>query len=67
MASRRSGPATLFDQPTALRIYEARFDQGIGRGSARISIGRFLSNFDHSSGYWDGAMVRVGGEIWLIQ
>jgi hypothetical protein len=62
VATHRAGPSTLFDEETAVRVYEARFDQAIGHNTARISVGRFLSNFDYSSGYWDGAMLRFGNE-----
>jgi len=56
-AQQRSGPQGLFDKATSVRIYEARFDQRAG--PLDVSIGRFYSDFDHASGFWDGASVRA--------
>jgi hypothetical protein len=57
-AEHRAGPSGLFYPQNSLRIYEARLDQSIGHDAARVSLGRFLALFDHSSGYWDGMMVH---------
>lgn len=53
----RTGPATLWDRQARLRISEARYDLRLGR--AQYSFGRFFSDFDHQSAFWDGAAVRV--------
>lgn len=57
-AQQRTGPQSLFDRSTRLRIYEARYDLTAGR--AQFTAGRFYSDFDHQSAFWDGASVRVG-------
>ena len=59
-AQHRAGPQGLFQPVTTVRIYDARFDQTMG--ALQLSVGRFFSDFDHASGYWDGAAVRVGRE-----
>jgi len=57
-AEHRAGPSGLFYPQSSLRIYEARLDQTVGHGAARVSLGRFLALFAHSSGYWHGIMVH---------
>lgn len=57
-AQQRSGPASMFDRSTSIRIYEAHYDRNAGALS--LSLGRFYSDFDHASGFWDGASVRIG-------
>ena len=56
-AQQRSGPQGLFDKATSVRLYEARLDQRVGQ--LDLSVGRFYSDFDHASGFWDGATVRA--------
>jgi hypothetical protein len=60
-ASYRSGPQGLFGRETALRASDVHLDQDFGR-MLRFSLGRFMSTFDHASGYWDGGMVRIGSD-----
>jgi hypothetical protein len=59
-AQQRTGPQSLWDRQTRVRIYEARYDRRAG--PARITLGRFFSDFDHQSAFWDGASVRLGDE-----
>ena len=59
-AIHRTGPRSLFERQTSVRVYEAQLSQDFARGRARLSIGRQLSSFDHASGYWDGAVLRIG-------
>ncbi len=59
-AERRVGPTGLFDPATSIRLYDIHLDQGAG--PARFTVGRFLSDFDHASGFWDGGALRVGRE-----
>lgn len=59
-AQQRTGPQSLWDRQTRVRIYEARYDRTAG--PARITVGRFFSDFDHQSAFWDGAAVRFGDE-----
>jgi hypothetical protein len=54
----RTGPQSVWDRSTRIRIYEARYDLTAGR--AQFTAGRFYSDFDHQSAFWDGATVRVG-------
>lgn len=56
-AEQRAGPATVWDRQTRLRVYEARFDRSIG--AAQLTAGRFYSDFDHQSAFWDGVSLRV--------
>ena len=30
--------------------------------SVRFTLGRFFPGFDHASGFWDGAAVRIGDD-----
>jgi len=57
-AQQRSGPQGMFDKASSVRIYEARYDRRVG--VTKLSFGRFFSDFDHASGFWDGASVRIG-------
>ena len=59
-AEQRTGPVGLWDRPTRLRLYELRYDRTLG--PARVSLGRFYSDFDHASAFWDGASVRLGDD-----
>ena len=59
-AQQRTGPESLWDRQTRLRVYEARYDRTVG--SARVTLGRFYSDFDHQSAFWDGAKVRFGDD-----
>ena len=47
-ASQQSGPATLFDRSTIVRVYHANFDQQWA--VARVLLGRFLAPFEPFSG-----------------
>lgn len=57
-AEHRTGPVSVFDRATRVRVYEARYDRRMG--SATLSAGRFFSDFDHASGFWDGVSLRLG-------
>jgi len=59
-AQYRTGPATLFDRAMRVRLYEARYDRRTG--GSHLTVGRFFSDFDHASGFWDGAALRLGDE-----
>jgi hypothetical protein len=59
-AIHRTGPRSLFERQTSVRVYEAQVSQDFASGRARLSVGRLLSSFDHASGYWDGAVLRIG-------
>ncbi len=59
-AQQLTGPDGLWDNQTRIRIYEARYDLRL-RG-AQLTVGRFYSDFDHMSAFWDGASVRFGDE-----
>lgn len=57
-AQQRTGPEGLWDRQNRIRIYQARYDLTAGR--AQITAGRFFSDFDHQSAFWDGASLRLG-------
>lgn len=57
-AEHRTAPTSVFDRATRVRIYEARYD--LRKGAAAFSAGRFFSDFDHASGFWDGMSLRLG-------
>lgn len=59
-AQQRTGGDALWDRQTRIRVYEARYD--LRAGPARLTVGRFYSDFDHQSAFWDGASVRLGDE-----
>lgn len=59
-AQQRTGGDAFWDRRTRIRIYEARYD--LRTGPARLTVGRFFSDFDHQSAFWDGASVRFGDE-----
>lgn len=54
----RTGPESVFDRRTRLRVYGARYERRIG--ALDVTAGRFFSDFDHASGFWDGVTVQVG-------
>jgi hypothetical protein len=56
-AQQRTGPESVWDRHTRFRLYEARYDVSAGR--SQFTVGRFYSDFDHQSAFWDGASVRV--------
>lgn len=56
-AQQRTGPESVWDRRTRVRLYEARYDLSAGR--TQLTVGRFYSDFDHQSAFWDGASVRV--------
>ena len=49
----------IVEPPEAFRIYQASFEKS--SRILRIQAGRFYNPYETFSGYWDGAMVRVGG------
>lgn len=57
-AEHRTGPTSVFDRATRIRVYQARYDRRAG--ALNFSAGRFFSDFDHASGFWDGVSLRVG-------
>lgn len=42
------------------RIYRASIAKAFDRLPLQFEVGRFYNTAEHYSGYWDGAMVRVG-------
>lgn len=59
-AQQRTGPESVWDRQTRVRIYEARYDRTAG--AMRLTLGRFYSDFDHQSAFWDGASLRFGDD-----
>lgn len=57
-AEHRTGPTTVFDRQAVLRVHSARYDRRLG--ATEVTAGRFYSDFDHASGFWDGVRLRVG-------
>jgi hypothetical protein len=46
----------------ALRIYQASLEKEFTRLPLRLQLGRFYNPYESHSGFWDGGLVRVGGE-----
>jgi hypothetical protein len=44
-----------------IRVYRASLERGVNGSPVQVQIGRFASSYESFSGYWDGALVRVGG------
>jgi hypothetical protein len=52
----------LIDPAGALRVYQASLIARPAGGAVRIELGRFYNPYQSYGGYWDGALVRIGGE-----
>lgn len=59
LAYRYSSDKAIEPEPSA-RIYEAAISKTFGR-SVLVQAGRFYNPYERFSGYWDGALVRLGG------
>jgi hypothetical protein len=46
----------------ALSIYQASLEKDFTSLPLRLQFGRFYNPYESHSGYWDGGLVRVGGE-----
>ncbi len=46
---------------TSVRIYEASLEHDAPGSPVRVRLGRFHSPVEAYSGWWDGAMLRLGG------
>jgi hypothetical protein len=52
----------LVDPAGSLRVYQASVIARPANGTVRLELGRFYNPYQSYAGYWDGALVRVGGE-----
>jgi hypothetical protein len=46
----------------SLRIYQASLEKDFTTVPLRMQLGRFYNPYESHSGYWDGALLRVGNE-----
>ncbi|HSL71904.1 MAG TPA: hypothetical protein VK864_16770 [Longimicrobiales bacterium] len=53
------GPAA---QAMTVRVYQASLEQDFTAVPLRLQLGRFYNPYESHSGYWDGALARVGSE-----
>ncbi|NND70389.1 MAG: hypothetical protein HKN43_02315 [Rhodothermales bacterium] len=49
-----------FANPASIRLYDARVERQFSSSGLVVSVGRFNSQHERFSGYWDGFMVRAG-------
>jgi hypothetical protein len=49
----------IVEPPEAFRVYQASFEKS--SRVLHVQAGRFYNPYETFSGYWDGAMIRVGG------
>jgi hypothetical protein len=53
----------LIQPATSARVYAAALEREFTTVPLRIALGRFHSPVESYSGFWDGALVRVGGNV----
>ncbi|MFT5433317.1 MAG: hypothetical protein ACI9OJ_004023 [Myxococcota bacterium] len=61
-AAYRYGSDGVIDPTAAVRVYEFDAEKRFDAVPLRMKVGRFFSPYEASSGYWDGLLVRVGGD-----
>ena len=61
-AAYRYGSDGVIDPTTSVRIYEFDAEKRFERVPLRVQVGRFFSPYEAFSGYWDGLLLRTGGE-----
>ena len=52
----------LVEPAGSLRVYELSFEKRLAGAPLRLQAGRFFSPYEAFSGYYDGALVRVGSD-----
>ncbi len=52
----------LIQPPESFRIYQLSLEKSFRSFPLFIRMGRFYSPFERYSGYWDGMLLRLGGE-----
>lgn len=60
--SYRHEGTSLIDPAGSLRVYELSVEKKIDGAPVRLQAGRFFSPYEAFTGYFDGALVRVGGD-----
>ncbi len=61
-AAYRYGSDGVIDPATSVRVYEFDAEKRFDAVPLRMQVGRFFSPYEASSGYWDGLLMRVGGD-----
>jgi hypothetical protein len=46
----------------AFRIFQFQVNKKFGKSPVNLSVGRFYNYYEPFSGFWDGAMIRIGNE-----
>ena len=52
----------LIQPPESFRIYQLSLEKSFQQLPLFVRLGRFYSPYERYSGYWDGLLVRLGGE-----
>jgi len=47
---------------SAFRIYQFQVNKKFGKSPVHLSLGRFYNYYEPFSGFWDGAMLRIGSD-----
>ncbi|HEY0671919.1 MAG TPA: hypothetical protein VGD27_06620 [Longimicrobiales bacterium] len=53
------GGSSARPSSTSIQLYQASAETGAGQG-VHVRLGRFYNSYESHSGYWDGALLRVG-------
>lgn len=61
-AAYRYGSDGLIDPAASVRVYELDAEKRFDALPLRVQLGRFFSPYEAFSGYWDGLLMRVGGD-----
>ncbi len=61
-AAYRYGSDGAIDPTASVRVYEFDAEKRFEGAPVRVQIGRFFSPYEAFSGYWDGVLMRVGGD-----
>ena len=63
--SYRYSDGTSISAPTSLRLYDLSASKRFTSVPVEVRIGRFYNPFESYSTYWDGGLIRVGGDSGL--
>lgn len=51
---------------SAFRIFQFEVDKKFGKSPVHLSLGRFYNYYEPFSGFWDGAMLRIGNDSYGV-
>lgn len=54
--------STARPDATIVQVYQASLEADIRPANLHVQIGRFYNSYESHSGYWDGVLMRVGGQ-----